>query len=56
MKLKSFVEEEITRRESLLKKEEHKKRILSEAIDITLPGKFNSLSAGNIPSAESSRR
>ncbi len=38
--VKSFVEEEITRRESLLKKEEHKKRILSEAIDITLPGKF----------------
>jgi phenylalanyl-tRNA synthetase alpha chain len=39
---KSFVEEEITRRESLLKKEEHRKRVLSEAIDITLPGKFNS--------------
>jgi len=38
--VKSFVEEEITRRESLLKKEEHKKRVLSEAIDITLPGKF----------------
>ena len=40
--VKSFVEEEITRRESLLKKDEHKKRVLSEAIDITLPGKFNS--------------
>jgi len=37
--LKNFVEEEIAGRESLLKKEEHKRRILSEAIDITLPGK-----------------
>lgn len=38
--VKVFIEEEIDRMESLLKKEEHKKRILSEAVDITLPGKF----------------
>jgi phenylalanyl-tRNA synthetase alpha chain len=38
--VKVFIEEEVDRIESLLKKEEHKKRILSEAIDITLPGKF----------------
>lgn len=38
--LKNFVEEEIAGRESLLKKEEYKRRILSEAIDITLPGKY----------------
>lgn len=38
--VKEYIEEEITRRESLLKKEDHKKRILSEAIDITLPGKY----------------
>ena len=37
--VKEFIEEEIIRAESLLKKEEHKKRSLSEAIDITLPGK-----------------
>jgi len=37
--VKTFIEEEIIRTESLLKKEEHKKRTLSEAIDITLPGK-----------------
>jgi len=38
--VKDYVEEEINRLEALLKKEEHKKRILSETIDITLPGKF----------------
>jgi len=38
--VKVYIEEELERIESLLKKEEHKKRILSEAIDITLPGKF----------------
>ena len=38
--VKVYIEAEIERIESLLKKEEHKKRILSEAIDITLPGKF----------------
>jgi phenylalanyl-tRNA synthetase alpha chain len=38
--VKSFVEEDITRRESLLKTEEHGRRVLSESIDITLPGKF----------------
>jgi phenylalanyl-tRNA synthetase alpha chain len=36
---KVFIEEEIKTIESLLKKEEHNRRILSEAIDITLPGK-----------------
>jgi phenylalanyl-tRNA synthetase alpha chain len=38
--VKEYIEEEIQKIESLLKKEEHKKRILSESIDITLPGKF----------------
>jgi phenylalanyl-tRNA synthetase alpha chain len=38
--VKVYVEEEINRIEALLKKEEHKKRIVSEAVDITLPGKF----------------
>ena len=38
--VKVLIEEELTRIEALLKKEEHKKRILSDAIDITLPGKF----------------
>jgi len=38
--VKDYIEEEINRLEALLKKEEHKKRILSETIDITLPGKF----------------
>ncbi|MBE0426090.1 MAG: phenylalanine--tRNA ligase subunit alpha [Nitrospirae bacterium] len=38
--VKVYIEEEIKRKESLLKQEEHKRRILSEAIDITLPGKF----------------
>ncbi len=38
--VKDYVEEEINRLVALLKKEEHKKRILSETIDITLPGKY----------------
>lgn len=38
--VKVYIEEEIDRIESLLKGEEYKRRILSEAIDITLPGKF----------------
>jgi phenylalanyl-tRNA synthetase alpha chain len=38
--VKIYIEDEIKRIESLLKQEEHKKRTLSEAIDITLPGKF----------------
>ncbi|MEW6675403.1 MAG: phenylalanine--tRNA ligase subunit alpha [Nitrospirota bacterium] len=38
--VKSYIADEIKKRESLLKKEEHKRRVLSEAIDITLPGKF----------------
>jgi len=37
---KTYIEEEIGRIESLVKQKEHRKRILSEAIDITLPGKF----------------
>lgn len=37
--IKVFIEEEIGRMEALLKQEEHKKRALSEAVDITLPGK-----------------
>jgi phenylalanyl-tRNA synthetase alpha chain len=38
--VKVYIEEKINRIEALLKKEEHKKRIVSEAVDITLPGKF----------------
>lgn len=38
--VKVYIEEGINRIEALLKKEEHKKRIVSEAVDITLPGKF----------------
>jgi phenylalanyl-tRNA synthetase alpha chain len=38
--VKGYIEEEINRIESLLRKEEHKERTVSEAIDITLPGKF----------------
>jgi len=37
--IKEFIEQEINRTEALLKREDHKKRILSEALDITLPGK-----------------
>jgi phenylalanyl-tRNA synthetase alpha chain len=38
--VKAYIEEEIERIEELLKKEEHKKRIASESLDVTLPGKF----------------
>jgi len=38
--VKGFVEEEIKKKETLLRTEEHKRLIISEAIDITLPGKF----------------
>jgi len=37
--LKSFIDAELKKIEDRLKEEEHKKRILSETIDITLPGK-----------------
>ena len=37
---KRFVEEEIKKREVLLTREAHKKQILSESVDITLPGKY----------------
>jgi phenylalanyl-tRNA synthetase alpha chain len=40
--VKGYIDEEISRTEALLKTEEHKKRILSEAIDITLPGQYTS--------------
>ena len=38
--IKSFLEEELKNREILLKTEAHKKLVVSEAIDITLPGRF----------------
>lgn len=38
--IKGFIDEEIGRRETALKLKEHEKRIISDAIDITLPGKF----------------
>lgn len=38
--VKVRIEEEIDRIENLLKKEEHKKRTMTEGIDITLPGKY----------------
>ncbi len=38
--VKTYIEAETGRIESLVKQREHRKRILSEAIDITLPGKF----------------
>ncbi len=38
--VKVYMEEELSRAESFLKQEEHKRRILAEGIDITLPGKF----------------
>ncbi len=38
--VKTYIEEEISRIETLLKKEDYGKRILTEAIDITLPGKY----------------
>jgi phenylalanyl-tRNA synthetase alpha chain len=38
--VKGFITEEIENREADLKSEEHKRLILSETLDITLPGKF----------------
>ncbi|MBM4140110.1 MAG: phenylalanine--tRNA ligase subunit alpha [Nitrospira sp.] len=38
--VKSFIDDDLKKIEDRLKEEEHKKRILSETIDITLPGKF----------------
>ncbi len=38
--VKSYIDEESKKKETLLKTEEHRRIILSEAIDITLPGKF----------------
>jgi phenylalanyl-tRNA synthetase alpha chain len=38
--VKGYIDEELKKREALLKTEEHKRLIRSEAIDITLPGKF----------------
>lgn len=38
--IKKFIETELEKKETALKQEEHKKRILSEAIDVTLPGKY----------------
>ncbi len=38
--VKRHIEEMIDHTEALLTREEHKKRVLAEAIDITLPGKF----------------
>ena len=38
--VKSCIDEESKKKETLLKTEEHRRIILSEAIDITLPGKF----------------
>jgi phenylalanyl-tRNA synthetase alpha chain len=37
--VKGYVEAEINRIETLLREDEYKKRVISEAIDITLPGK-----------------
>jgi phenylalanyl-tRNA synthetase alpha chain len=38
--VKEYVEQELGRLESLLKEEEHRNRIIAEAVDVTLPGKF----------------
>jgi phenylalanyl-tRNA synthetase alpha chain len=38
--VKGHIEAETTRLESLLREDEHRKRIISEAIDVTLPGKY----------------
>jgi len=38
--VKQHIEQEITRLELLLKREDYKKSILTEAIDVTLPGKY----------------
>jgi phenylalanyl-tRNA synthetase alpha chain len=40
--IKQHIEEEISRVESLLKRKEYQKSILTEALDITLPGKHTS--------------
>ena len=40
--VKQHIEQEITRIQLLLKREEYKKSILTEAIDVTLPGKYTS--------------
>ena len=47
--IKGFIDEEIGRRETALKLKEHEKRIISDAIDITLPGKFTPFSAKGLP-------
>lgn len=38
--IKGYIEEELARVESRLKQAEHQKRVLTEVIDVTLPGKF----------------
>ncbi|MCG2722862.1 MAG: phenylalanine--tRNA ligase subunit alpha [Thermodesulfovibrionales bacterium] len=38
--VKNSIEEEIGKLESLLKQADHKKRVVAEALDITLPGKY----------------
>lgn len=38
--VKEYIGQELDRMESLLKEEEHKKRVVSEAVDVTLPGKY----------------
>jgi len=38
--VKSFIAEELKKRDSAIKEREHKRRVLSESLDITLPGKF----------------
>jgi phenylalanyl-tRNA synthetase alpha chain len=38
--IKQYIEQEIVRIEVLLKQKEYQKRILTEALDITLPGKY----------------
>ncbi|MCX5718433.1 MAG: phenylalanine--tRNA ligase subunit alpha [Nitrospirae bacterium] len=38
--VKNYIDDELKKIEGSLKEDEHKKRILSETIDITLPGKF----------------
>lgn len=38
--IKVYIEDEIKKIESLLKQEEHRKIVLSESLDITLPGKY----------------
>jgi len=38
--VKEYIVEELKKREALVREEEHKRRIVAEAIDITLPGKY----------------